>query len=47
MEKETKIACALPCFYSFFVQAKRMKGKKEEKKQVGKEEIKVWNSPIC
>ena len=30
MEKETKLACALHCFCSFFVQAKRIKGKEEE-----------------
>ena len=34
MEKETKLACALYCFCSFFVQAKRMKGKEEEKNKL-------------
>ena len=31
VEKETKLACALHCFCSFFVQAKRKKGNEEEK----------------
>ena len=31
MEKETKQACALYCCCSFLVQAKRRKGKEEEK----------------
>ena len=31
MKKETKLACDLHFFCSFFVQAKRRKGKEEEK----------------
>ena len=34
MEKETKLACALHCFCSFLVQAKRRKGKEEEKSKL-------------
>ena len=34
VERKTKLACALHCFCSFFVQAKRMKGKEEEKSKL-------------
>ena len=34
VEKETKLAYALHCFCSFFVQAKRRKGKEKEKSKL-------------
>ena len=46
VEKETKLACAFYCF-SHFLFKQREGRERKRKKQVGREEIKVWNSSIC
>ena len=36
-----------PLFLLIFCSSKEKEGGRKRKKQVGREEIKVWNSPIC
>ena len=46
MEKETKLACALHCFCSFLVKAKRMKGKEEEKSKLEEKKSRYETLPF-
>ena len=46
VEKETKLACALHCFCSFFVQAKRRKRKQEEKNKLEEKKSRYETLPL-
>ena len=46
MENETKLACALHCFSSFFVQAKRRNGKEEENSKLEEKKSRYETPPF-
>ena len=46
MEKETKLSYSLHCFCSFLVQAKRRKGKEEEKSKLEEKKSRYETLPF-